>query len=111
MTFQAAFLQLMPHSVVLNAFSAESTAGYGAPGYATAATTMRARVVAKQQKVLQRDGSEIAGDHVAWLASTRTITLRDKLTFQGSTYEILSVARYPDDVGLHHQKLTLRQGT
>lgn len=109
--FNPAFLTLMPYSVVLNSFSTYTTGGYGTPTYSNTATTVRARVVAKQAKVLQRDGTEIAGDHVAWLATTMTITLRDKLTFNGSTFEILSVGRYPDQVGMHHQKLTLRQGT
>lgn len=111
MTFNAAFKLLMPHSVVVKAFSAYSTGGYGTPSYSATATTYTARVVRKQALVLQRDGSEIAGDHVAWLATTADIGLRDQFTFSGATMQILSVARYPDQDGLHHTKLTLRQGT
>jgi len=109
--FQSAFLGLMPHSVAIASWAGYSTDGYGTPSYGAAATTVRARVVARQQRVLQRDGSEVAGNHVAWLATTMTITLRDRFTFEGSTMEILSVARYPDHAGLHHQMLTLRQRT
>ena len=46
----------MPYSVVLNAFSTYTTGGYGAPTYSNTATTVRARVVAKNVAVLQRDG-------------------------------------------------------
>lgn len=111
MAFETAFLALMPHTVTHTAFSAYSTDGYGTPSYGTASTSIRARVVARQRKVLDSQGAEIAGDHVAWLNTTRTIGLRDKLTFSATTYEILEVARFPDMDGLHHQRLTLRQGT
>jgi hypothetical protein len=110
-SFNPAFTVLMPHTVTVQAFSNYSTAGYGTPSYSAAASTYTARVVRKQARVLSRDGAEVAGDHVAWLATTADISLRDKFTFAGSTFEILSVARYPDQHGLHHTKVTLRQGT
>ena len=109
--FNPAFLALMPHSVRVRAFSAYSTAGYGTPSYSVTASTYSARVVRQQVLVLQRDGSEVAGDHVAWVATTANIGMRDEFTFEGATMQILRVGCYPDTDGLHHTKLALRQGT
>lgn len=107
MAFESAFLDLMPHTVTLNAFSALSTDGYGLPTYASAATTVRARVVERREKLVLPDGKELVTSHVAWLATTGSITDRDKFTFESATYRIFSVARMPDQDGLHHQKVLL----
>lgn len=115
MTFETAFRALMPHRIVVRRFTKASTSGstqgtYGAPTYTTAdATTYTGRVVLKHTKLARPDGSEFGGDHVAWLATTASIAQRDKVTFEGSTYEILAVGRYPDEDGLHHTKLVLRR--
>lgn len=107
MAFESAFLDLMPHTVTLNAFSALSTDGYGRPTYATAATTVQARVVERREKLVGPDGKELVTSHVAWLATTGSWTVRDKFTFESSTYRILLVSRMPDEDGLHHQKVLL----
>lgn len=112
MPFETAFLALMPHSIVVKRFTRNTTAGstqgtYGAAGYSTAATTYRGRFVVKNTKLNRPDGSEFSGDHVTWLATTASITRRDKVTFSGSTYEILQVGIFPDDRGVHHTRLIL----
>ncbi len=111
MSFATAFLALMHDTATITAFASYSTDGYGGPVYGSTSASITGRLVAQQAKVLQRDGTEIAGNHVFWTGTTRTLNTRDKFTVSGSTYEILSIARYPDQDGLHHQKLTLRQGT
>lgn len=112
MSFESAFLDLMPHSVVVKRFTKATTAGssqgsYGTATFSTAASTYRGRFVVKNTKLTRPDGSEFSGDHVAWLATTASITRKDKVTFAGSTYEILQVGIFPDDTGVHHTRLIL----
>ncbi len=112
MSFESAFLQLMPHHIVVKQFTKATTAGssagsYGTATYASAATTYRGRMVVKNVKLTRPDGSEFSGSHMAWLATTADITRRDKVTFSGSTYEILQVGIFPDDTGVHHTRLVL----
>jgi hypothetical protein len=113
MAFESAFLELMPHRIVVKRFSKATTAGSSAGSYGTAtytsaaASTYRGRMVVKNVKLVRPDGSEFSGNHVAWLATTATITRRDKVTFSGSTYEILQVGIFPDEDGVHHTRLIL----
>lgn len=112
MSFESAFLALMPHSIVVKRFTKATTAGssagsYGTATYATAASTYRGRMVVKNVKLNRPDGSEFSGSHVAWLATTADITRRDKVTFTGTTYEILQVGMFPDETGVHHTRLIL----
>lgn len=112
MAFESAFLSLMPHRIVVKRFTKATTAGssqgsYGTATYSTAATTYRGRFVVKNMKLTRPDGSEFSGDHVAWLATTASITERDKVTFASSTYEILKVGIFPDEQGAHHTRLIL----
>jgi len=113
MSFETEFLDLLPHRVIVKSFSKYTTGGssqgtYGAAVFSTAAaTTYRGRMVVKNVKLTRPDGSEFSGSHVAWLATTRSITRRDKVTFSGTTYEILQVGIFPDDTGVHHTRLIL----
>lgn len=112
MAFESAFLELMPHSIVVKRFTKATTAGstqgtYGFANYSTAASTYRGRFVVKNVKLVRSDGSEFSGDHVAWLATTASITRRDKVTFHATTYEILQVGIFPDETGVHHTRLVL----
>ena len=117
MSFEPAFLELMKQSITVRRFTKASTAGssagsYGGPTYTSAAaSTYRGRLVLKHTKVPSPGGVEFVGDHVAWLATTAVINQRDKVTYSGTTYEILGVGRYPDETGLHHTKLILRRST
>lgn len=113
MAFESAFLSLMPHRITIKHFARATTAGssagsYGTPTYTSAAaTTYRGRFVMQNVKLVRPDGSEYMGKHVAWLATTASITRKDKVTFQATTFEILDVGIYPDEDGAHHTKLIL----
>lgn len=112
MSFETAFLELMPASIVVKRFTRATTAGssagtYGAAGYSTAATTYRGRIVVKNVKLTRPDGTEFSGSHMAWLATTQSITRRDKVTYSGTTYEIVQVGIFPDQNGAHHTRLVL----
>lgn len=110
--FEAAFRDLMPASIVVKRFSKATTAGssagtYGAATYAATATTYQGRIVVKNVKLNRPDGSEFSGSHMAWLATTASITRQDKVTFEGTTFEIVQVGVFPDQDGAHHTRLVL----
>ena len=112
MAFESGFLDLMPHTITVKTFTRASTGGssagsYGAPDYTTSSASYRGRFVVKNTKLVRPDGSEFSGSHVAWLATTHSITQRDKVTFTGSTYEVLQVGIFPDEDGAHHTRLIL----
>ena len=111
MALQSRFKELMAHSVSVKAFLRRSTDGYGAPVYSTASNSYTARVTARHTVLPRPDGHTFVGDHVAWLATTKRIGLKDQFTFSGTTYEVLSETPMADDVGAHHQKLILRRST
>lgn len=100
----------MPDTVTVNPYRRASTAGYGGPTWTTVATSYRARVVAAPTKVKGSSGLDVVATHTMWLATTADISARDKLTFGGSTFEIVEVARYPDHEGRHHTRLRCRGG-
>ena len=108
MTFESAFLTLMPHTVSLASWVGFSTEGYGRPTYGTA-STYRARVSSPGAKDLLRfsTGQTMASKLVAWVATTRATELRDQVTFESSTFRIVGIERPADQDGVHHLKLYL----
>lgn len=110
MAFESAFLSLMPDTITRNAFVRRSTAGTGEPAYSATATTIQARVVAGPMKVRTVQGLDVVATHTMWCASTMDISAQDKITFGGSTFQIVEVLRYPDDEGRHHTRLRCRGG-
>lgn len=108
MAFESAFLELMPHTVSLASWAGSSTEGYGRPNYGTA-STYRARVSSPGAKDLIRfsTGQTMAHRLVAWVATTRSVGLRDKFSFESSTFRIVGIERPADQDGVHHLKLFL----
>lgn len=104
-----AFDDLMPDAVVITAFAKYSTAGTGQPTY-SGASTYRARVVAGPVLVKGSSGRDVVATHTIWLATTATVGAKDKCAFGGSTFEIVSQSRLPDESGRHHTKLFCRGG-
>lgn len=116
MAFEAAFLELMKQSIAVRHFSKATTAGssqgtYGTPTYASTQATYRGRLVQKLTKLIRPDGVEYTGTHVAWLHTTAFIGQSDKVTYLGTTFEVLSVGHFPDEDGQHHTKLVLAAST
>lgn len=110
MAFQAGFLRLMPDTITVTAYRRDSTGGYGGPTYTTASASYRARVVAVPTRVKGSTGQDVVATHTMWVATTADIGTRDKLSFGGSTFEIVEVARFPDQDGRHHSRLRCRGG-
>lgn len=101
----APFLGLMSTSVIVKAFSTEDASG--AVTYSTAASTYSARVVSKPVQTFDSRGAEVVARHVAYVASTSRIGAKDQLTWNGSTYRIVSVETPTDQFGVHHNKVLL----
>ena len=104
----SAFLDFMPHTVTQNAFVRRGTDGYGGPAYSTVSASYSARVVAKPTIIVRPDGMELLATHTMWLGTTGTVNQEDKITYAGSTYQILEVARFPDQFGALHVRLMTR---
>jgi hypothetical protein len=105
MAWDDAYLDLMPHTVIINDLS--GTNRYGEEVYSTQATTYQARVLRKPKLVRDFIGDEVVSHTTVWLASTgpaieatAQVTLPD-----GSQPPLISVEEYPDEDGLHHQVL------
>lgn len=108
MTDVSAWIDFMPFQITRRAFTKRGTDGYGGPAYSTTATTYQARVVAGPTMVTQADGQEIVATHTMWVGSTAPWALEDQVTYAGSTYALLEIMRYPDELGAHHVRLKLR---
>lgn len=102
------FADLMPHTVIVNAFRRYSTDGLGFPTYSTAGSTYQARVVAGRVHTIGSSGYDVVATHTMWLATTATIGVQSKVSFLGSTYAIVDMHRVPDEFGTHHTKMLLR---
>lgn len=99
---------LMAATVTVKALSAYSTKGDGSRSYSTASASYTARVVEKPTRVLDRFAQEQTAMATMWLATTVSIGLDAQVTYNGSTYEILSVGAFSDEAGLHHRVLFVR---
>lgn len=81
---------------------------YGVATYTGTASTYRARVVQKAEKILDIKGNEATSSHIAWIDSTGTIAHTDRIVFNdGTSPPIQRVERYPDENGYHHLKVFL----
>lgn len=108
MTDIGAWLDFLPHSVQRKAFLRRANDGYGTPSYSATATTYQARVRPEIKLVTAPDGQEVVATHVAWLGSTAVWNPEDQFTFESTTYRIVSVDRFPDELGAHHVRLRLK---
>lgn len=94
---------MMPHTVEVQ--QRTGLDAYAKPSYG-AAVQYRARVVYKNSNVRARDGQVIVARGFVWVNGTPVITVDDRITLPDSTHPpILSVERYPDELGDHHIKV------
>lgn len=107
MAFDSDFLEMMPHTVVVSTRTGHSA--YGTAAYSTSGSTYRARVVTKPGFVRTSQGETVEARTVAWIASTGTITVDDKVTLpDGTSPPLALVERYADEDGNNHCKVTFR---
>jgi hypothetical protein len=104
MGWDADFLDLMPHSVVVSTRASHSA--YGTAVYSTSGSTYRARVLTKPGFVRSAQGENVAFHTVVWVASTGSIDISSRLTLpDGTTPPIVAMERVPDEDGTYHSKI------
>lgn len=103
MSFAAEFRAMMPHRVTVEAVG--SFDQFHKPTY-DAPTDWQARVVEKQQQVIDRQGREVVGTHIVWIAPDATtglvpvINAEARVTLpDGSQRPVLTVEVYHDEMG------------
>lgn len=105
MTLEQDFKALMPATITRAAYSSQDAYGKVTHG---AGTNFSARVLRKQEKVLDRDGNEKVANTVVWIYGSPAWDVRDKITLpDGTTPPILQIAVIPDEGGDHHSRLWL----
>lgn len=104
MSWDSDFLEMMPHTVVVYARASHNS--YGEPTYSTSGSTYRARVANKPGMLRNLRGEFTEFFQVAWVASTGTINVNDKVTLpDGTSPELANVERNPDEDGVYINKL------
>jgi hypothetical protein len=65
-------------------------------------------VVRRPTLVRTDDGREVVSNATIYVAGDQSITAEDQVTLpDGTTPPILTVYSYPDDEGIHHQKVMI----
>ena len=103
MSFANDFRSMMPHRVITEAAGAFDQ--YHKPIYDTAVES-QARVIEKQQQVIDSQGREVVSTHTVWVAPDAstgllpTITPEARVTLpDGSQRAVITVAVFADDTG------------
>ena len=110
MSFERAFLDLMPSQVQITPFRRYSTDGYSKPTYTTGGSTYRARVAFSKRLDVSKDGRGVTPVHMAWVATTALIDVRSKFAYLGTTYRMVKAERVNDEEGVHHNRLSFVGG-
>ena len=101
MSFENEFLDCMPQTVVVNAFS--SLDSYSKPSFSTVGTTYSALIQDEQKLVRALDGTEQVAETTAHINSTSAIDPDSRITLSnGDTRPILAIETLSDDEGVHH---------
>jgi len=94
---------MMPNTITVQAKSGVDA--YNKPTYATG-TSYSARVVYKNKITVDAIGREVTARGVIYVAATGAISPEDKITLpDSSTPQIISVERFPDENGAHHNQV------
>jgi hypothetical protein len=100
-SFEAAFLTMMPETIDVYPFLGFDT--YGEPSYSTGATSYRARIEFVDTVVKDQLGKDVATNITAYMASTSRLSNLDRYIFpDGSTGIVQSISPVSDDEGIHH---------
>lgn len=101
MSFDPELLDLMPHTITVQALS--SFDSYGDPSYSTAVTSYRALVEEKPTKAINQYGEEVLASHIAYVASTARIDLTSLVTLpDGTAPDLISSGVFADEDGTAH---------
>lgn len=97
------FKHMMPHTVVHTPVLSRDS--YGKITYGTG-VSYQSRVVYKNKQVRSANGEIVMSAGTVWFAQTISISASDKITLpDGTTPQIISVEKYPDDRGDRFTKI------
>lgn len=103
MAFEADFKSFLPHSITIEPYTGQNSAGEESYGSGIAYS---GRVADKTKMIRTDAGIEKVTRTVAWLNTTTAISTRDRVTlpsgFTPNQPPLLRVDRIPDDEGMHH---------
>lgn len=103
MTIETEFAELFTQTVTVEPFDMYDS--YAQPQY-KAGTEYTARTVHKNRMVRDATGKEVVSTATTWVYGAPGITVKDRITLpNGNRPVILSVERYPDENGDHHEKV------
>lgn len=106
MSFDQKLVALMTSTMKVYALSGVLSSGYFQPSYSTSVKTWRCRIVRTQEPVKTVAGTEEIATSIAWVRSTSTFGVSDKITIGGSTIgPLLRVDHYSDEDGHHSSKV------
>lgn len=101
MSFDTAFLDLMPHTISVYPFT--SVDEYGEPTHSTSPTVYRCLVQETPTLIGSPYGEETVASHVAYVASTGRIDLTSLVTLpDGSQPTLIRSDVYSDEDGTAH---------
>jgi len=110
MSFDPAFLEFMPHTIVvypLTGFDEYAEASFSASG-----STYSAMVEEKPDVIRSAFGDEIVSSHVAYVASTSRIDLSSRVVLpDGTEPPLVRSDVFSDEDGFHHNILFFGSGS
>ncbi len=109
MSFDSEFLELMPHTIVVQGF--DSVNQYGEETFSTSASTFDALVEEHPQFVRNSYGETVLSSHIAYVASTNRIPVTSMVTLPDATQPALIRSDvFSDEDGIHHIVLFFGSG-
>jgi hypothetical protein len=109
MAFDANLLELMPHTISVQAF--DSVNQYGEESYSTSVTTYTALVEEHPQIVRDSFGELTLSSHISYTASTSRIPVTSLITLpDGTQPPIIRSDVFSDEDGIHHVVLFFGSG-
>lgn len=101
MSFEADFLELMPHTITV--YDYVSTNAYGEPTHSTTGTTYRALVEERPNFIRTAFGEEAVSSAIAYIASTSRIPITSKVVLpDGSEPGVMRSDVFSDEDGTAH---------
>lgn len=103
-TIEREFLEFMHQKITIEPLVGRDAQGgdatYGPP------KTYRARVVDRNQLVVDAEGQERLSRTTAWIFGAPVVGTSDRVTLpDGRQPFIINVARFPDEKGQHHTRI------
>jgi hypothetical protein len=109
MAFDPEFLDLMPHTITVQAMVASNE--YGEEVYSTQTSSFQALVEERPQWVRSAFGEETVATAIAYVASTDRIPITSLVTLpDGSTPAMIRSDVFSDEDGIHHNVLFFGSG-